>query len=443
MPASPEPLAPTTGQPTVPPSVPASDVSTADLEAEICTLAGHLAAATCRFLLLLGEWDRREGWAGPGIRSLAHWLSWRCGLAPVTAREQVRVARALSQLPTLKETFATGRLSYSKVRAITRVADPATEAALVELALAGTAAHVERVVRGTAQARSLDQEHMRHARRHLSPRWDDDGTLVASLRLSPDEGASVLAALHRVQAELGRGADGRPTELRPSLADALVALAEHKLAEGVPSAPGGGTDTGGEACGPEVLVQVDEHVLADAEGEPAECRVADGPALHPETARRLTCDSPTTRRTRGPDGSTFDLGRRRRRPGARLMRALWLRDGGCRFPGCGRRVWIHAHHVRHWSQGGPTDLDNLLLLCGTHHRLLHEGGYTIAVPGENSFEFLRPDASRVDEAPPLAGNPWALVRSHTAAIDADTTTPSWRGEALHLGDAVAAVLGAA
>jgi hypothetical protein len=150
-------------------------MSTPDLESELLGLAGHIAAAECRFLQLLAEFDDRQGWAGDGIRSCAHWLSWRAGMSLRTATEHLRVARALPNLPRIGEVFAAGRLSYSKVRAITRVAgsdsatltriaaeiaagdsdlqnttvaDPDTaEQVLLNVALCGTAGHVETVVR--------------------------------------------------------------------------------------------------------------------------------------------------------------------------------------------------------------------------------------------------------------------------------------------------------
>jgi uncharacterized protein DUF222 len=118
------------------------------VEAELCTLAGQIAAATCRFLQLLAAFDARDGWAGSHVRSCAQWLSWRCGMDLRTAREHVRVARALSDLPDLTAAFAAGRLSYSKVRAVTRVATAETEPDLVEAALSAPASQLERLVRG-------------------------------------------------------------------------------------------------------------------------------------------------------------------------------------------------------------------------------------------------------------------------------------------------------
>src|SRR3954469_14361982 len=119
-----------------------------ELETEICELAGHIAAATCRWLLLVAEFDRRSGWAVDGVLSMSHWLSWRCGVALHTAREQVRVGRALEMLPLVRDAFLTGRLSYSKTRAITRIGTPALESTLLHIAENATGAQIERLVSG-------------------------------------------------------------------------------------------------------------------------------------------------------------------------------------------------------------------------------------------------------------------------------------------------------
>lgn len=449
-----------------------SALSDGDLETQLCALAGHLAAATCRWLLLLAELDKRDGWAGIGLRTLPQWLAWRCGLSPGTAREHVRVARALSGLPLLRTVFAEGRVSYSKVRAVTRVATQQTEQALVELALAGTAAQVERIVCGVREAADPDLEARRHARRRVILRWAEDGAAAGWFRLDPEEGATVLAALEAVRDSLtDRGeqaavGDGPPPP-PPTLADALVALCEQALAgPGLPEGPSGSR--------PDVVITAAAEALAadppapggaaadladpapadppaepagpapadpPAAGEPA--RVVAGPALPAETARRVCCDAPLLRATLGPGGSALDLGRRSRRPSRALLRALWLRDEGCRFPGCGRTRWLHAHHRRHWARGGRTDLANLVLLCGTHHRLLHEGGFSIGDGnGGGGLRFARPDGTRVEQSPATIGDPLAALAAHAADINAETLLPHWRGEPLNLPDAVSAALAA-
>jgi hypothetical protein len=237
---------------------------------EIAELSAHLDAATARLLALIREFDARGGW-NTGFRSCAAWLSWRVGLDPGAARERVRVARALGTLPLLSAALARGELSYAKVRALTRVATPDTEARLLAFARAGTAAHVERLVRGwpgvdrRAEAREAAQ---RHARRALHVHQDEDGMVVVRGRLEPEVGALLAQALaaaretlyrrQRVAEETGEGSgdvSGETPSMAQQQADALALVAEAALHQGLdPGAPG-------ERY--QVVVHVDAPVLAD------------------------------------------------------------------------------------------------------------------------------------------------------------------------------------
>ena len=168
------------------------------LEAQICELAGHLAAATCRFLVLLGDFDARRGWADWEMSSCAAWLSWKCQMTAGTAREHVRVARALRDLPVIRGEFGAGRLSYAKVRALTRIATPATEAGLAEIAGPMTGSQLERFARAHRQVSSADDAEAR-VRRRLTWRFEDDGSLSGTFRLPPLQGAwwpAATAAAH-------------------------------------------------------------------------------------------------------------------------------------------------------------------------------------------------------------------------------------------------------
>jgi hypothetical protein len=164
------------------------------LEAEICELAGHLAAATCQFLGLLAEFDARQGRAEWGMPSCAGWLSWKCAMALGTAREHVRVARSLRVLPVIRAEFAAGRLSYAKVRALTRIAEPDTDASLAEMAAPMTASQLERFACAHRKVTKLGEDQARMARR-LTWRLDDDGCLRITVHLPPEDGAAVLTAL--------------------------------------------------------------------------------------------------------------------------------------------------------------------------------------------------------------------------------------------------------
>lgn len=178
-----------------------------EIAADICTLAGHLNAANHRWLLLIAEYDRRNGWSDGATQSCAHWLNWKCGIAMGAAREKVRVAHALENLPKISAAMACGSLSYSKVREITRVAEPATEDYLLMIAEYGTAQHVEKLVRAYRRCRDaeeLSREARQQQNRAVSFRYDDDGSLVLNCRLPAEAGARIMKALDVAAEDLPR-----------------------------------------------------------------------------------------------------------------------------------------------------------------------------------------------------------------------------------------------
>jgi hypothetical protein len=384
------------------------------LEREICALAAHLAAATCRWLLLIAEFDARGGWAEWGVTSCAHWLSWRCGVGLDAAREHTRVARALGALPLLRESFASGELSYSKVRALTRVATDRTEVELLELARHATGAQLEKLCRqyrrvlraNSQQAQSL------HQRQGLTSYWDEDGMLVLQARLTPEDGAALMRAIDRAAAEVP--ADLREVSPGAVRAQALVAAA-----------------SGGERS-TEIVVHVDVESLSSEEIN-RQSELADGPSLAPETVRRLGCDGGLVAIVER-DGTPLSVGRRSRAIPPALRRALRRRDGGCRFPGCTHTRHLHAHHIEHWARGGSTEIGNLVQLCSYHHRLVHEGGYGIEVRADHSLEFKRPDGRAIAmrcEARRASGI--GIVgqhRSQPMTIGPDTCRPLSAGDRL-------------
>ncbi len=382
-------------------------LSVDELEAELATLASHIYAGTCRWLELLAELDRRARWPDWGCRSCAEWLAWRCALTPRAAREHVRVARRLPELPLIHAAFARGELSYAKVRALTRVATAEDEEELLPLARACTAAQLERVVRGLRRVSTEEAREQQDAA-HLDVFWQADGSLAIHGELAPEDGALLLRALEAMRDQLWRGsAEPRPAR-QASNAEALVAVAEAALAGPEASRPGGERY--------QVVVHVDEDVLCrDGEGG---CELDDGSALAPETARRLACDASVTRN-----------GRKSRTIPPALRRALQARDRGCRFPGCENRRFLDAHHLHHWARGGPTTLGNLVLLCRRHHRLVHEGGYSVDLDGNFNYPWGQPFPA-VPSLP--RGQPDQLVeRNRELAIDRDTCE-SGTGERIDL-----------
>lgn len=407
----------------------------ATIEDEITELAAHLNAATYRLLGLIAEFDDRCGWSVAGLKSCAHWLNWKCGIALGAAREKVRVAHALKELPLISAALCNGRVSYSKVRAMTRVATPHNEDYLLMIANHGTASHVERLVRqyrSIQRSEALEQDRQRHALRELSWRIDEDGCYVIKARLDPEQGARIIQALEAATGSLleeQRDATDHvsaETPVAASRADAMARIADEYLARG------GETVTGGERC--TLHLHTDIYTLR-ADGDGAEVELEGGGYVSAETSRRLACDCGLVPWLEDGGGTTLDVGRRTRSIPPAIRRALERRDGGCRFPGCTARHHVDAHHIQHWADGGETRLDNLILLCRHHHRLVHEGGFGLENDANGKPIFTTPDGTRVPECPEtrFRGNVFAITAANRCAgidIIPDTAVPLWNGEAM-------------
>ena len=491
------------------PSIPADfcHLSNDELAAAVATLAAHIHAATWRLLTLIAELDRRGIWADQGALTCAHWLGWACGIDAHTAREKVRVARALEGLPLLSAAAARGELGYSKLRALTRIATSENEADLVDIGLHGTAQHVEKFVRlyrRAERAAETERADAQHKDRELTYWYEDDGTLVLHGRFPPETGARILSALDAamaahsaeqpasewsseseapdvpvgtssgVEAERhspvfsgtsgGNGADvprgtspdgmesptgggfrepaeyfspyvpGETYPRRPShtarRADALAWMAERMFEEG--QAP---------ALSPhrhEVVVHVDAEVLA--RGTAGRCEIEHHTAIAAETARRLCCDGGIVATVDGPRGEPLGVGRRTRSIPPALRRALMSRDRGCRFPGCPATHRLHGHHVRHWAEGGETALDNLVLLCPVHHRLVHEGGFDVRRLDDGALRFTDRNGAAVRAPAPSEASSPDTILSHNdtlgLAIDSETAMAHWHGERIDYDHAV-------
>ena len=403
-------------------ATPSAVVELDRLGEQIAELSAHLEAATARLLDLIRDFDARGGW-NSGFRSCAAWLSWRVGLDPGAARERVRVARALGTLPLLAGALGRGELSYAKVRALTRVATPETEARLLGVGRTGTAAHVERIVRGWRRVdrKTEAQEDARqHASRALHVSEAEDGTVVLHGRLGPEVGALLLRALAAARETLYQRRRGDETAPPPAdasqeaptraqqQADALALLAETALHHGLdPGAPG-------ERY--QVVVHVDAPALADPD-QPGQCVLEGGAHVSAETSQRLACDASRVVMRHDEAGRVVEVGARTRTIPPALRRALQHRDRGCRFPGCGLRL-AEGHHLRHWAQGGPTTLGNLALLCRRHHRAVHEEGYGVQRLADGALRFRRPDGRPLPEVPPPASIPADPVQALRARHEA-------------------------
>ena len=399
---------------------------------EIAELSAHLDAATARLLELIGEFDAREGW-GIGFHSCAHWLAWRVGLDLGAARERVRVARALPALPRIAAALASGELSYAKVRALTRVATPETEERLLKVGEAGTAAHVERLVRAWRRVdRNAENRETvrRHRSRALHVYQDEDGMVVIHGRLTPEVGAVVKQALKAACDRMYRRArvndpEGDPPSVGQQQADALGLIAETALHHDLdPGAPG-------ERY--QVVVHVDEPALADPD-QPGQSVLEEGTHVSAETSRRLACDASRVVMRHDADGAVVEIGARTRTIPPALRRALQHRDHGCRFPGC-ELQFTDGHHIRHWANGGPTTLSNLALLCRRHHRAVHEQGFTLEREPGGELRFRRPDGRLLPDVPPPSHVSGDVVEMLRSRHDADAACPhtriassGWSGE---------------
>ncbi|HEX5421211.1 MAG TPA: DUF222 domain-containing protein [Gammaproteobacteria bacterium] len=555
-------------------------------EKQILELCGHINAANALFLTLIAEFDREGYWHGVGMANCAQWLNLRCGLGMTAARERMRVARALESLPLISASFSRGEISYSKVRAMTRVATPENEDTLLNVAIYGTATHVERLVRKYRRFERLEasaEAQERHRQRYVRYGYDEDGSLLIQAKLPPEIGELVKKALEaavevlyqdsrrlareeaaaeaaneeereerkeergkpsataehgeagaaveiKTQSNVSAGTSETPTvasertvafesiappqgnsaasmpqweessedlkllgapwerakaplgtsaieefhgqewceSLGARRADALKLLAERYLTE-VSARSGSSADRY------QVVVHIDQSLLAgspalidradrrgDSNIEPQRawdrCELEDGDALAMETARRLACDSSLVGISENADGEPLNVGRKTRSISPALSRALKSRDGGCRFPGCGRTYFTQGHHVKHWADGGETKLGNLITLCHFHHSLVHEGGFSVEVTGDGGFVFRQPDGTRIEEGGPpadidkdygIGGGAsegtsnlpelplFALNRARGLDIDADTSKLRWLGENMDYGYTVA------
>jgi hypothetical protein len=418
-----------------------------DLAAEITTLAGHLNAANHRWLTLIAEFDRREGWTDWATQSCAHWLNWKCGIDLGAAREKVRVARALEGLPKISEAMQQGRLSYSKARALTRVADANTEDCLLQIALHGTAGHVEKLVRCYRRAQDaaeLSREASQQKNRSCTYRWDDDGSLVLKARLPAEVGALVVKALDAALAEvpfeaedpaagvIDVSAETRTVKLPPSVrrADALGVMAESFVVNGP------GVMTGGDKH--QIVVHVSAETLRDREA--GRCEIEAGAGVSAETCRRLACDCSLVHITEDEKGNPLDIGRKTRSIPPALRRAMNARDQGCRFPGCCNSKYVDGHHIEHWANGGATRLGNLVSLCRFHHRQVHEGGIEIQILDDGALRFVKPNGKVLDSIAPGHSQPlgdWTqLPAQHERLqihVDAKTAVTQWAGESMDYG----------
>ena len=387
---------------------------------EITELCGYIYAATYHLLELIREFDEMRYWEDLGFQSCAHWLNFKCGFGMNSARERLRVAHALGGLPRISEKFSEGAISYSKVRAITRVANETNEEYLLMIATHGTAHHVERLVAQYRRAKKLEDAEFamdQHEKREVTYYYDHDGCLVMKARIPADQGELIVKALGMAIEENDVPADQVPlgqTPIASRRADALSNIAETYM--------NNSENSGSTADRYQVLVHVGARDISHLDN---------GPHVSAVTSRRVACDCSRTVIKEDENGEPLSIGRRSRTIPPPMRRALKARDGDCRFPGCTNHKFVDGHHIIHWADGGETSLKNLVLLCRHHHHLVHEGGFDCKRSKDGEIYFLDQKERHLEPFPTPKDTTleeslaWMFRKFEDKDVTAETPAAKW------------------
>ncbi len=343
------------------------------------------------FLRLLVHADAAGVWRDEGARDLAHLLGIRYGISAWKAHRWVAAARALEGLPRLALALERGELGIDKVVELARFATPQGEARLIRWAQQVSCGAVRR--RGDLAQRASRQETTEPERGRFLQWWytEDGRRLGLEAELPAAQGAVVVRAIERMAREVPvMPGEEDVVHARARRADALVGLCSARLA----ADPDPDRAT--------VVVHAQLEGLASGSGG---CELEDGPVIPPDAARRLACNARIQAVVEDAQGEVLALGRLRREPPAAMVRQVRYRDRGCRFPGCGTTAFTEAHHIVGWRDGGRTDLDNLILICSFHHRLVHEYGWRLRGRADGDLGWLRPDGRRFRAGPSSGTDP--------------------------------------
>ena len=328
-----------------------------------------------------------EDWPDdPAVPDLACELAVRLGISANSAAERLRIARALRDLPEIARAHREGRLSWDQLRWVTKFATAETdeEWATRAASMRPAALRLEFLRQQRAERAAAERD---HATRALDTEWDEERRFLSICgSLAREQGAAFEEALHHAVERVGldEDADDPPSARR---ADALVALVSSSGASPRPAT---------------LVVHVDQDALRPA--NPEQRRLAEtsrGIQIPDDAVRRLACDA-NVRVALERSGRVVGIASAGRAVTSRQMELLRFRDRHCRFPGCESTWFLHAHHIRHWADGGKTTLDNLTLLCGSHHRRVHEGRWTIRGRPPDGLEFVSRSRRVVGGAPALA-----------------------------------------
>ena len=352
--------------------------------------AGQLHGLSCAVRLQLleqvAEIDKGDLWIEDGASSTEHWLRMRLDMSRRSAHEFASVARVLMDLPRLAEAHGSGALSWDKLVALCSFATADEDAGLAKKALEMTLPEVKALAAAREEV-SLEDAEKLHRSRAFKLSWSRDKSFARPGGILPAEDALRLEkALDRERELIPPRPDGTFEPFEARTADALIRLASARIA--------GDADPDLAT----MLIDAPAEVLGGL--EPGTARLENGAPIHLEAARRLSCDCRPVFVSKEND-SVVGISRADRNPPPWLRRYLKKRDRCCGFPSCGGTKFLHAHHLHHWTKGGRTDADNLILLCPSHHRLVHEGGWSMRGDPEKEVVFVRPDGRDHATGPPL------------------------------------------
>ena len=368
---------------------------TASLTARVHRLHRDISRLQRELLDTLRQLEEAEAWIEEGAHDMAHWATMQLGISRWKSERWLSSGRALRTLPATADAFERGELGIDKVVELTRFAEFDDEDALVRWARGVSSGAIRRIGDLRAGERVQEETVIAERDRWLEYRYADGGRRFRlDAELPGAAGAVVARALDRLGDQIPAMPDeGSERLVGARRADALVALCSVQLAD----------DADQDRA--TVVVHAELDALLDGE---ANALIENGPVIGGSTLHRLLCNARMQLVVEHPDGTVREIGHLMREPAPWMMRQLRHRDGTCRFPGCDARRFTQAHHIEWWSRGGKTTLENLVLVCAFHHRLVHEHGWELKRDGEGELSWVRPEGT--SEARSLAG-PDARVRS--------------------------------
>lgn len=346
----------------------------------------------------VAEFDQAHLYLEEGFSSTAEWLSVTLCMGYMRALEFTRIAVALAELPKMAAAYGEGRISYDHLRALVDVAGPGNEDDLLEAVEGLDVSHTFKLVRRILEV-SAEDSAINRQERWLQIRWDHDNRqALVFAQLPEDQGAKFERAIELIAKQMLDDPDLDRTPMGTKRADALVALADSTLAT--------------HSSRSTLVVHVQAEALLTGKGN---ALIEGGPAISPETARRLSCDGVIRMVAENKEGKPLAAGRSQRTVDDKTRAELFRRDGGCAVPGCKATKGLEAHHIVPWWAGGPTDFDNLVLVCPSHHFLVEEGGWKIeGVPPK--IAVIRPNGAPIKVGPPRVSE--ELIEFHRWVVSA-------------------------